>query len=158
MRDEATARRLRDQEELENPLGLWYLSFSGEEGFRGAVIVEAHGVTTAVDVAWVLGINPGGEVLAIPCPFPVFPELQNRLLGKDELAVAFGELQVARQGWIRKGVRAIICIRQEDTWHWPPYLDKQMAGECSVCHAPIYYERKNEKYRKMCAQCWAVQP
>src|SRR6266851_8996400 len=49
-------------EELGEPLGWWYLSFAGEEGFRGGVYLQARGLTTAITAAHALGINPGGEV------------------------------------------------------------------------------------------------
>jgi hypothetical protein len=52
----------------------------------------------------------------------------------------------------------LICIRQEDTWQWPAYLDKQIAGECSICHSPIFYERKNEEFQKVCGRCWEALP
>lgn len=48
----------------------------------------------------------------------------------------------------------LVCNLQADTWQWPNYLDERMDGECSVCHSPIFYEKKNAAYRKVCAPCW----
>jgi len=76
--------------ELQMPLQMFYLSFVNDGAFAGAVFIEAHGVTTAVEAAWRLGINPGGQVACVPCDIPILPELQNRLLSKDELTAAFG--------------------------------------------------------------------
>jgi hypothetical protein len=49
-----------------------YLSFVGEEGFRGGVFIpRAKDIIEAVEEAWRLGINPGGEVAALgPGPMP----------------------------------------------------------------------------------------
>lgn len=80
------------QQELNNPPGVYYLSFAGDEGFRGAAMVEAFGATTAIINCHLLGINPGGEVAVMKCPKPVLPELMNRLLSREELADAFGPL------------------------------------------------------------------
>ena len=47
----------------------WWLSFAGTEGFRGACVVGGvHDIVSAVRVAHALGINPGGEVLAVEIP------------------------------------------------------------------------------------------
>lgn len=73
----------------------YYLSFAGEEGFRGACIVEAIESMNAVAVATRLGINPGGEVVIVkapagPCPLPV-----NRLLTKADLGIPLSETETA---------------------------------------------------------------
>jgi hypothetical protein len=82
------------RQELENPLGCYYLSFADDDagGFLGAAIVEARGPTLAVMRSNSLGINPGGEILVVAVPMPVLPELMDRLLNKAEIAAAFGEL------------------------------------------------------------------
>jgi len=48
--------------EEENEEHWWYLSFADGK-FLGACIVRAHGVVSASQRAWELGINPGGQVL-----------------------------------------------------------------------------------------------
>ena len=48
----------------------------------------------------------------------------------------------------------VVCNLQADTWQWPSYLDTKTAGECSQCYKPIFYERKNEPYIKVCMPCW----
>lgn len=58
---------------------LWWLSFvdpslsdppkqqvPGGGGFLGVCIVPAYGFMDAVDTAWRLGCNPGGEVKGVP--------------------------------------------------------------------------------------------
>lgn len=45
-----------------------WVSFAGDEGFRGIAIVRAHDVAEAALIAMLLGINPGGEVLALEVP------------------------------------------------------------------------------------------
>jgi hypothetical protein len=42
---------------------LWYLSFVGEEGFRGATIVWGRDMMDACQEAALLRCNPGGEVM-----------------------------------------------------------------------------------------------
>lgn len=49
-------------ERLENAERLWWLSFADADGFRGVVIVRAHGLISAVRLTHQLGVNPGGEV------------------------------------------------------------------------------------------------
>ncbi len=45
--------------------GIWYLSFASKK-FLGAAFVEADTMMEAIGKAHALGINPGGEVLAMP--------------------------------------------------------------------------------------------
>lgn len=47
----------------------------------------------------------------------------------------------------------LICMRQVDTWTWPPHLGKMTPGECEKCRAPVYYEAQNWPYRKICHIC-----
>ena len=80
-------------EEQEGGRGWWYLSFATEEEFLGGLYLEASGPVEACMIAGLLGLNPGGEVLA----WPVTPEkleqfAQNvpdekryRLLTKEEV-------------------------------------------------------------------------
>ena len=74
-------------EELQNPIQPFYLSFAGPEGFRGGAIVAANGILSATMVCNVLGINPGGEVMAVPIPEDRIPAAEwfNRLLSKTDL-------------------------------------------------------------------------
>lgn len=82
------------QEELESPEKLMYLSFAGDEGFLGAVIVSANGIATASVKCWQMGCNPGGEVMASvimePAASTITVDLKNRLLSREELERAFG--------------------------------------------------------------------
>lgn len=67
-------------EEAKQPEKLWYISFADDDrgGFLGACCVVAQGMIGAVRLTHALGINPGGQVLAIqwdesiagPCPYP----------------------------------------------------------------------------------------
>jgi hypothetical protein len=80
------ARMLRDEMECQ-PERAWYLSFADDTGFLGAVIVKAHGITDAMFKTQHLGINPGGEIAAIPIPEDHIPadKYFNRLLSKQEI-------------------------------------------------------------------------
>ena len=74
--------------ESREPEQFFYLSFAEPKpphgrGFLGACIVRAYGILTAVDRAWNLGINPGGEVLCMPVSH-CNPELLDRLLTRKE--------------------------------------------------------------------------
>ncbi|MET0410396.1 MAG: hypothetical protein ABW217_03830 [Polyangiaceae bacterium] len=66
---------------------LWWLSFVGEEGFRGVAIVDAPTFFEAVMKSHALGINPGGELQGYPCPDAslVPAEHIDRLLSLAEL-------------------------------------------------------------------------
>lgn len=61
------------EKELQQPKRWWYVSFAEDgpprgRGFLGAVLIEAHGVITAAIEAHRRGINPGGQVIAVPFP------------------------------------------------------------------------------------------
>jgi hypothetical protein len=92
---EERRKELRAVELLTAPRTVWYVSFAkdkDEGGWQGGAFVMAHGVTTALDRCNELGINPGGSVMALEAPEPVFPELMDRLLNIGELVAAFGKL------------------------------------------------------------------
>jgi hypothetical protein len=61
--------------------------------------------------------------------------------------------------WIRLlnrlGIRSdqMLCMRQEDTWRWSSHLGKQTEGKCSKCDAPIYFEKQNQPFNKVCNRC-----
>lgn len=77
-------------EEAKEPKRWFYLSFAGKEGWRGAIIVEARGITTALGVCNLLNINPHGEVLcrAVPDGCTVKKDYAYRLLNKQEANAA----------------------------------------------------------------------
>ncbi len=79
--------RLLEDELTTGKLEWYYLSFAGEEGFRGGCIVKACGPHDAVQQAHRLHINPGGQVVtfAIECPEIVKPEHTNRLLSLKDM-------------------------------------------------------------------------
>ena len=91
-------------EERKNPLGLWYLSYAGEEGWRGAIFIEAHGMAEAAYLANHRKLNPGGEVMGVPVPEEEIPAKQwhNRLLTKAELEAATGEEVATIQEWVQR--------------------------------------------------------
>ena len=56
----------------------------------------------------------------------------------------------------RLGIRKdrLTCVRQANTWCWPPHLGKQTPGFCSQCAAPIFFEDKNWFFKnKVCHIC-----
>lgn len=55
--------------------------------------------------------------------------------------------------WRRPLQPLMICMRQDETWRWPPHLGAKTAGECIQCGTPIFYEAQNAKYRKICNRC-----
>lgn len=78
--------------ERKNPLAWFYLSFAGDEGWRGAAFIEAHGPTEAVYLAHRKQISPGGEVMLIKVPTDELPaeQYRTRLLDKEEVERATG--------------------------------------------------------------------
>lgn len=70
--------------------GWWWLSFAGEEGFRGVAVVFADSFLRAVVLTKRLQINPGGEVMGRPLERPPAPRYRNRLLSRDETLAAGG--------------------------------------------------------------------
>jgi hypothetical protein len=63
-----------------------YLSFADKTGFLGGAFIPQTDIIEATHEAWQLGINPGGEVLAVgPIMLPP-PEWVGRLLTKEEIA------------------------------------------------------------------------
>jgi hypothetical protein len=79
-------------EEFTEPEQWLYLSFADSE-FRGAVVVKAQGITTALLKVNALGQNPGGEVLCVEIPGDKIPEAKfhDRLLTKAEIQEMWGE-------------------------------------------------------------------
>lgn len=72
---------------------LWYLSFAGEGGFRGACVVDGEDIVGAVKEAHRLGINPGGQVLGIVVPLEEMERLPaGKLLTYADLQEAAGPL------------------------------------------------------------------
>jgi hypothetical protein len=65
---------------------LVWLSFSADDGFRGACVVEGFDTRSAIEEAHRLGINPGGEVMALPVPPGCESRLPlNTLMSRDEI-------------------------------------------------------------------------
>lgn len=91
----------RLEEEEDHPLMWWYLSFAGKEGWRGALVVEARGFISAVTMASLLCLNPGGEVKGFLVPPDKLPakEFTYRLLNKADLESAWGEQVKTMAEW-----------------------------------------------------------
>lgn len=101
--DEERTRRLAaalHEEWRTGTLKCWYVSFSGDGGWKGAVLVRAYGQADACKTAWDLGINPGGSALAFPkkdeIPDPP-PEAMNRLLNREEVEQYCGPVKVVHR-------------------------------------------------------------
>ena len=100
--------KLVAEEIATKPLGLWYLSYADDDGFRGAIYVEAHGPTNAALKARNLKLSPGGQVAMFPVPADKVPPYTfwNRLLTKEEVQAAnpddecktIGEFEAERDG------------------------------------------------------------
>jgi hypothetical protein len=76
-----------EEERSTRPVGWFYLSYADEDGFRGGVIVRAHGMATAAFEAGRRGISPAGSVMGLAIPEEHVPALsyRNRLLTLEEL-------------------------------------------------------------------------
>lgn len=70
------------------PEGAFWLSFAGDDGFHGAVIVHAEDFFTAVMECNLRGINPHGECQGMPIPPEVAANIpdkwKNRILTREE--------------------------------------------------------------------------
>jgi len=58
------ARRIREAyaREQDDPERWFWMSFAGDEGFLGVIIIRARGIASALELTHELGINPGGSV------------------------------------------------------------------------------------------------
>lgn len=48
---------------------------------------------------------------------------------------------------------AMICMHRDDTHTWGGHLGERTEGECCLCHGPIYFEKQNAPFRKVCNRC-----
>ena len=69
----------------------FYLSFADDNGFRGACVVNASDLLTAVARANQLNISPGGEVIGLPWPSDVPCLPMDRLMTREEIEAFEGE-------------------------------------------------------------------
>lgn len=72
---------------------LWWLSFASETENLGVVITEAVDIVNAVRKCWLLGINPGGQVMSLEI-LPDSDEAKmprDRLLSEKEIRAAGAE-------------------------------------------------------------------
>lgn len=101
--DEQFAERAMEvlARESVEPMRWFYLSFADDDGFRGAAIVEAKGILGATLYCNLLGINPGGEVMAIPIPEDQLADIpkdaKDVLLSKDRLNQIFSDVKTFRE-------------------------------------------------------------
>lgn len=80
-------------EDAKNPLRWWYLSYAGEDGFHGAIVIRAHGMVEACYLSRHRNVSPGGQVWAVPIPddrIPA-PEYCNRLLQIPDIEAIWGK-------------------------------------------------------------------
>ena len=77
---------------MSRPSELWWLSYAGEEGSRGVVVVEAEGFLHACQRSHQLGLSPGGEVHGTPVPAGEWRErclpFVDKLSTREELEAA----------------------------------------------------------------------
>jgi hypothetical protein len=71
---------------------LWWLSYAGEEGFRGVVLVHASDFVGACRTARELGIGPGGQVTGDPAPDDVAKIVDTKWIGRCLSATEANEL------------------------------------------------------------------
>jgi hypothetical protein len=74
--------------EMDSPMQWHYVSFA-DKVFHGVVIIQAHGITDALTKCNILGINPGGQVMAVPMPDEIIAQVpeadRTRLLSKEDV-------------------------------------------------------------------------
>jgi hypothetical protein len=93
---QARFERMLAQEDAQ-PEGWWFLSFS-DGAFLGACFVQARGMTRAIQRAKDLGIDPGGQVMALQVPPPEPDVRVNALLQRGDSGIAplsIGEMRDA---------------------------------------------------------------
>lgn len=99
MRERTIKERIRKEQErtltaiatrTEIPAGAFWLSFAGDDGFHGAVIVHADDFVMAVMECHLRQINPHGEVQGMEIPPDVAARIpdkwKNRILSRQECA------------------------------------------------------------------------
>jgi len=75
----------------------YYLSFADAsrpkgEQFLGGLVIEAANAEDAPMLAWLIGENPGGEVLIVEIEHVPPERYRGRLLGKEQLREIGGEM------------------------------------------------------------------
>lgn len=56
-------------------------------------------------------------------------------------------------GLFKKKQKELVCIRQDQAYRWPSNLGERTPGKCAKCDRPIFYEKQNEDFRKICNTC-----
>lgn len=86
--------------EAKNAEGWWWLSFAGEEGWRGVVVTRARGLASALQRTHRLHLNPGGQVSGALIPHPTAPPaaMVDRLITDRE------ELNRLSMEWTGEGI------------------------------------------------------
>jgi hypothetical protein len=87
-------------EEAAQPEKWWWMSFVGEEGFRGGILTRAPGFLSAVAKVNILGLSPGGEIKGVDVvSMPEeFKQYADRLLSKEDLERFMG----GTRKWVEK--------------------------------------------------------
>jgi len=62
--------------------------------------------------------------------------------------------------WLRRflnriGLRkdTMVCIYKDDAYCWPDHLGERMEGKCAECDGPLYFEKQNAPFHKICSRC-----
>jgi hypothetical protein len=64
------------------------------ERFLGVIVLESDDLVEAIDTAWEMDINPGGEIMSFRLPFTeALVPFMDRLLTADEAHLANAKLQ-----------------------------------------------------------------
>lgn len=86
----------------EAPKGAFWLSFAGDDGFHGAVIVHAEDFVTAIMECNLRGINPHGECQGMEIPADAAVQIpdkwKNRILSRSECADFDAEMSGTKKG------------------------------------------------------------
>lgn len=87
--------------EMAVPKCWFYGSFADDDGFRGGLFMQAHGITDFTIQAGLRGMNPGGQLYCVELPddAPIPAEkYRNVLLSKEMLQEACGPIVKVKDG------------------------------------------------------------
>jgi hypothetical protein len=123
---------------------LYYLSFGGDEGWRGGCYIYAKSPTDAVREAWRMKINPGGEVAFWEVPVvekthqyhlkPMDDIINKLIICKRELESVAGP--IACVGDIRKASLVCKCPKCTEEANVRSHLHVQLDPEPSGDRPP----------------------
>lgn len=78
-------KKLQEEKERNQEVCLW-LSFSGNDGFKGVIITKTLGLSHAIKKTHEMGINPNGQLMSsVIDPSTIKPEDFDKLMNAEYL-------------------------------------------------------------------------